>query len=113
VLNFDASTSSTRKGETACDTLRNLEAMGVRGFVVRHPEDGAVAALAEAAGEGTALINAGDGRSAHPTQGLLDMLTLRQAKGPDFSNESGDRRRREALARGPHRPACAAHAGRG
>lgn len=70
VLNFDASTSSTRKGETACDTLRNLEAMGVRGFVVRHPDDGAVAALADAAGEGTALINAGDGRSSHPTQGL-------------------------------------------
>lgn len=85
VLNFDASTSSTRKGETAVDTLRNLEAMGVRGFVVRHPDDGAVAELAAAAGEGTALVNAGDGRSAHPTQGLLDMLTLRQAKGGDFS----------------------------
>ena len=85
VLNFDASTSSTRKGETATDTLRNLEAMGVRGFVVRHPDDGAVAELAAAAGEGTALVNAGDGRSSHPTQGLLDMLTLRQAKGEDFS----------------------------
>lgn len=85
VLNFDASTSSTRKGETARDTMKNLEAMGVRGFVVRHPEDGAVERLAEAVGEGTALINAGDGRSAHPTQGLLDMLTLRQAKGSDFS----------------------------
>jgi Aspartate carbamoyltransferase, catalytic chain len=85
VLNFDASTSSTRKGETATDTMRNLEAMGVRGFVVRHPDDGAVAELAAAAGEGTALVNAGDGRSAHPTQGLLDMLTLRQAKGNDFS----------------------------
>ena len=85
VLNFDASTSSTRKGETARDTLRNLEAMGVRGFIVRHAEDGAVAALAAEAGEGTALVNAGDGRSAHPTQGLLDMLTLRQAKGADFS----------------------------
>ncbi|NEL80737.1 MAG: aspartate carbamoyltransferase catalytic subunit, partial [Xanthomonas perforans] len=59
--------------------------MGVRGFVVRHPDDGAVEALAAAAGEGTALINAGDGRSSHPTQGLLDMLTLRQAKGTDFS----------------------------
>ncbi len=88
VLNFDASTSSTRKGETARDTMRNLEAMGVRGFIVRHPGDGAVEALAEAAGEGTALINAGDGRSAHPTQGLLDMLTLRQAKGSDFSKLS-------------------------
>ncbi len=85
VLNFDASTSSTRKGETARDTLRNLEAMGVRGFIIRHAEDGAVAALATEAGEGTALINAGDGRSAHPTQGLLDVLTIRQAKGADFS----------------------------
>ncbi|MEL1263642.1 aspartate carbamoyltransferase catalytic subunit [Pseudoxanthomonas putridarboris] len=85
VLNFDASTSSTRKGETARDTLRNLEAMGVRGFIVRHAEDGAVAALAAEAGEGTTLVNAGDGRSAHPTQGLLDALTIRQAKGADFS----------------------------
>jgi len=84
VLNFDVSTSSTRKGETARDTLRTIEAMGVRGFVIRHHDDGAVAALAEAAAPGTALVNAGDGRSAHPTQGLLDMLTLRQAKGDDF-----------------------------
>jgi aspartate carbamoyltransferase catalytic subunit len=84
-LVFDASTSSTSKGETATDTLKTLEAMGVQGFVVRHRIDGAVAALAEAAGSGTALVNAGDGRSAHPTQGLLDMLTLRQAKGDDFA----------------------------
>ena len=85
VLNFDVSTSSARKGETARDTLKNLEAMGVRGFIVRHQDDGAVAALAAAANPGTALVNAGDGRSAHPTQGLLDMLTLRQVKGADFS----------------------------
>src|SRR3546814_419907 len=85
VLNFDASTSSTTKGETALDTLKNIEAMGVRGFVVRHSTDGAVAELAAAAGQDTALLNAGDGRNAHPTQGLLDMLTLRQAKGTDFS----------------------------
>ena len=84
-LAFDVSASSTSKGETALDTLRNIEAMGVRGFVVRHREDGAVAALAAAAAPGTALVNAGDGRSHHPTQGLLDMLTLRQAKGTDFS----------------------------
>ena len=84
-LNFDASTSSSKKGESDADTLRTLEAMGVHGFVVRHPCDGAVAALAEVAGEGTALVNAGDGRHAHPTQGLLDMLTLRQAKGDDFA----------------------------
>ncbi len=85
VVNFDASTSSARKGETALDTLKNLEAMGVRGFIVRHPEDGAAEALAQQAGEGTTLVNAGDGRSAHPTQGLLDVLTIRQAKGADFS----------------------------
>ena len=84
VLHFDVSTSSARKGETALDTMRNLEAMGVRGFIVRHMDDGAVAALADASAIGTALVNAGDGRSAHPTQGLLDMLTLRQAKGPAF-----------------------------
>lgn len=85
VLNFDASTSSSRKGETALDTLKNLEAMGVRGFIVRHPENNAAADLAAQCGEGTTIINAGDGRSAHPTQGLLDMLTIRQAKGSDFS----------------------------
>jgi aspartate carbamoyltransferase catalytic subunit len=85
VLNFDASTSSTTKGETDLDTFRTIEAMGVRGFVIRHKVDGAVEALANAAKPGVALLNAGDGRSAHPTQGLLDMLTLRQAKGRDFS----------------------------
>ena len=85
VINFDASTSSARKGETALDTLKTLEAMGVRGFVVRHPEDGAAEMLAAHAGEGTTVINAGDGRKSHPTQGLLDMMTIRQAKGADFS----------------------------
>ena len=85
VLGFEAATSSATKGETAMDTLKNIEAMGVRGFVVRHREDGAVAALAAEAGPGTALINAGDGRHQHPTQGLLDMLTIREAKGADFS----------------------------
>lgn len=86
VLAFDASTSSTTKGESARDTLRTIEAMGVQCFVVRDSDDGAVAALAAVAAPGTALVNAGDGRSAHPTQGLLDMLTLRQAKGSDFSD---------------------------
>ena len=86
VLGFDAATSSTTKGETARDTLQTIEAMGVRGFVVRHAQDGAVAELAAAAAPGTALINAGDGRSAPPTQGLLDMLTLRQALGEDFAS---------------------------
>ncbi len=88
VLGFDAATSSTTKGETARDTLKNIEAMGVRGFVVRHSGDGAVDELAAAASAGTVLVNAGAGRSAHPTQGLLDMLTLRQAFGGDFSRRS-------------------------
>ena len=85
VLNFEAANSSTTKGETAADTFRNIEAMGVRGFVIRHREDGCAQALANIAGPQTAIINAGDGCSNHPTQGLLDMLTLRQAKGHDFS----------------------------
>lgn len=85
LLNFDASTASTTKGEADLDTLKTLEAMGVHAFVVRHKRDGAVAELAAAAAPGTVLLNAGDGRSNHPTQGLLDMLTLRQAKGADFS----------------------------
>ncbi|HXH00966.1 MAG TPA: aspartate carbamoyltransferase catalytic subunit [Xanthomonadaceae bacterium] len=85
VLHFDVATSSAGKGESDLDTLRTIEAMGVQGFVVRHPREGAVAELASHAGPSTALINAGDGRHAHPTQALLDMLTLRQAKGADFS----------------------------
>ncbi|MGN6151737.1 MAG: aspartate carbamoyltransferase catalytic subunit [Lysobacteraceae bacterium] len=85
VLNFDAATSSTTKGETARDTLKNIEAMGVRGFVIRHHEDGVLNALARHIDPETRLINAGDGRSAHPTQGLLDMLTLRRRFGQDFS----------------------------
>lgn len=85
VLNFDVGTSSTKKGESALDTMKTLEAMGVDVFVVRHAKDGEVAALAAGAAPGTCIINAGDGRSAHPTQGLLDLLTLRQHKGADFS----------------------------
>ncbi|PIQ36333.1 MAG: aspartate carbamoyltransferase catalytic subunit [Lysobacterales bacterium CG17_big_fil_post_rev_8_21_14_2_50_64_11] len=85
VLNFDVATSSVGKGESDRDTLATLQAMGVDAFAVRHSRDGAVAELAAAATAGTVLINAGDGRNAHPSQGLLDMLTVRQAKGDDFS----------------------------
>lgn len=85
VVDFQVGASSVKKGESALDTLKTLEAMGVEAFVVRHAEDGAVAALAAGARPGTVLINAGDGRSAHPTQGLLDMLTIRQRKGADVA----------------------------
>jgi len=88
VVNFDVGASSVGKGESPQDTLRTLEAMGVDAFVVRHAENGAVAALAEHARPTTALLNAGDGRAEHPTQGLLDMLTIRQRKGADFSRLS-------------------------
>jgi aspartate carbamoyltransferase catalytic subunit len=84
-LAFDVLASSTKKGETALDTMRTLEAMGVDCFVIRHADNGAVAALAAGAAPGTAFVNGGDGHNAHPTQGLLDMLTLRQRKGSDFS----------------------------
>ena len=60
LLNFDASTASTTKGEADIDTLKTLEAMGVHAFVVRHKRDGAVAELARAASPGTVLLNAGD-----------------------------------------------------
>jgi aspartate carbamoyltransferase catalytic subunit len=85
VVNFDMANSSARKGESLTDTLHTLEAMGATLFAVRHSVDGAVGTLAEVCAVGTALINAGDGRQAHPTQGLLDMLTIRQHKGSDFS----------------------------
>lgn len=85
VLNFDVAHSSSRKGETLLDTFRNLEAMGADAFVIRVAESGALAELAQASQPHVHLINAGDGRAAHPTQGLLDMLTVRQHKGRDFS----------------------------
>lgn len=85
VLPFDAGNSSGKKGETAIDTMRNLEAMGVDCFIVRTAVDGELRALVAAAKPETRFINAGDGRSNHPTQALLDMLTIRQHKGTDFS----------------------------
>jgi aspartate carbamoyltransferase catalytic subunit len=85
VLNFDVAHSSSRKGESLLDTFRNLQAMGSDLFVVRVAESGVLDSLAAAANPGVSVVNAGDGRSAHPTQGLLDMLTIRQHKGTDFS----------------------------
>lgn len=85
VLPFDVANSSGKKGETAVDTMRTLEAMGVDCFIVRTAIDGGLAALRAAAKPETRFINAGDGCSNHPTQALLDMLTIRQHKGTDFS----------------------------
>lgn len=81
VLNFNVSTSATHKGETLLDTLRNLKAMYSDMFVIRHPDSGAAHFVAEFATPDIAIINAGDGWHAHPTQAMLDMLTIRQHKG--------------------------------
>ena len=84
VLTLNIAASSTSKGETLLDTLRNLEAMHVDMFVVRHAESGAAHFIAQHVAPGVSVINAGDGRHSHPTQGMLDMFTIRRHKG-DFS----------------------------
>ncbi len=81
VLNLNITASSTSKGETLLDTLRNLEAMHVDMFVVRHAVSGAAHFIAKHAAPGVGVINAGDGRHAHPTQAMLDMFTIRRHKG--------------------------------
>ncbi|MDH3559728.1 MAG: aspartate carbamoyltransferase catalytic subunit [Gammaproteobacteria bacterium] len=84
VLNINITQSSAVKGETLLDTLRNLEAMHVDMFVVRHTDSGAAHFIANHAAPHVSVINAGDGRHAHPTQALLDIFTIRRVKGPDF-----------------------------
>ena len=84
VITLNVSTSSTSKGETLTDTLRTLEAMAADMFVMRHSDSGASHFVAEHVSPNVAIINGGDGRHAHPTQGMLDMLTIRRHKG-DFS----------------------------
>ncbi|HEX8719640.1 MAG TPA: aspartate carbamoyltransferase catalytic subunit [Pyrinomonadaceae bacterium] len=79
VINISASTSSVTKGETLLDTARNLEAMSPDLIVIRHPSAGAPHQLARVCR--AAVVNAGDGAHEHPTQALLDALTIRQRKG--------------------------------
>ncbi|MCP4697926.1 MAG: aspartate carbamoyltransferase catalytic subunit [Gammaproteobacteria bacterium] len=81
VLNFNISTSSTSKGEALIDMLHNLEAMHSDMFVVRHGNSGAAHFMAEHVSPHIHIINAGDGCHEHPTQAMLDMLTIRQHKG--------------------------------
>ncbi len=84
VINFDIASSSTVKGETLLDTVHTLEAMHCDAFVVRHKESGTPGFIARHLHSRAAVLNAGDGNRAHPTQGLLDVLTLRRHR-PDFS----------------------------
>jgi aspartate carbamoyltransferase catalytic subunit len=76
---FTASASSLSKGESFIDTARNIEAMGADILVVRHPTPGTPHLLAQHVG--CSIINAGDGAHEHPTQALLDLMTIRRAKG--------------------------------
>lgn len=81
VLNIDIARSATSKGESLQDMLWNLEAMSSDMFVVRHQDSGAPSFIAEHVTPNVAVINAGDGRHAHPTQAMLDMYTIRHYKG--------------------------------
>lgn len=81
-MTFTQGSSSVSKGESLLDTVRTIEAMGIDAMVVRHSSAGAphrVASWTEAS-----VVNAGDGRHEHPTQALLDLLTLRSHRGPSF-----------------------------
>jgi aspartate carbamoyltransferase catalytic subunit len=79
VINFSASGSSTSKGESFVDTAKNIAAMSPDVVVVRHSSSGAAALLARELPCG--IVNAGDGAHEHPTQALLDLLTIREKKG--------------------------------
>ena len=85
VFTLDIGRSSTAKGETLLDTIDNLSAMAADIFVVRHSESGAPYLIAKHVAPHVHVVNAGDGRHAHPTQGLLDAYTIRHYK-KDFTN---------------------------
>ena len=85
VINLDIARSSASKGESLLDTISNLSAMAADLFVVRHSESGAPYLIAQHVAPHVHVVNAGDGRHAHPTQALLDMYTIRHYK-RDFAN---------------------------
>ncbi|MET0335982.1 MAG: aspartate carbamoyltransferase catalytic subunit, partial [Rhizobacter sp.] len=87
VINLDIAKSRASKGESLLDTIANLSAMHADMFVVRHSESGAPYLIAQHCAPHVHVVNAGDGRHAHPTQGLLDMYTIRHFK-QDFTNLS-------------------------
>ena len=87
VINLNIAVSSSTKGETLLDTVDNLSAMHADMFVVRHAQSGAPHLIASHVASHLHVINAGDGRHAHPTQGLLDLYTIRHYK-KDFTRLS-------------------------
>lgn len=78
-INFTSSTSSTKKGETLIDTIKNMEAMKTDIFVIRHECSGSVEFVAK--NTDASIVNAGDGANEHPTQALLDLFTIQEHKG--------------------------------
>jgi aspartate carbamoyltransferase catalytic subunit len=87
VINLNIAVSSHTKGETLLDTVDNLSAMHADMFVVRHAQSGAPHLIASHVASHLHVVNAGDGRHAHPTQGLLDLYTIRHYK-KDFTRLS-------------------------
>lgn len=85
VINLNVNTSSQSKGEAILDTVNNLIAMHTDMFVVRHNQSGAAHLIAKHVPDNISVVNAGDGRHSHPTQGLLDVFTIRKYK-PDMHN---------------------------
>lgn len=85
VLNLDVNTSSRKKGESILDTMYTLQAMQVDVFVVRDASAGVPAYIAKNVRENVSILNAGEAEVSHPTQGLLDLLTMRQHK-PNFED---------------------------
>ena len=97
--NIAASGSSVSKGETLIDTGCSLDMMGTDLIIMRHPMSGAPHLLAQHVKSG--VINAGDGMNEHPTQGLLDMFTMREKLGTAGRPEGRHRRRHRPQPRGP------------
>ncbi len=84
ILSLNIDTSAAAKGESLLDTLRNLQAMQIDMFVIRHQDSGSAHFFAQHVAPGVAVLNAGDGQHEHPTQAMLDMFTIRHHK-KDFS----------------------------
>jgi aspartate carbamoyltransferase catalytic subunit len=92
VINLSASSSSVKKGESLRDTAMTLSALGADSIIIRHPSSGAAQQVAQwvaPGGEGPSVINAGDGSHQHPTQALLDAMTMRQRLGISTGDFSG------------------------
>ena len=112
VINLNIAVLVATKGESLLDTVANLSAMQADMFIVRHGSSGAPYLIARHVKPHEHVINAGDGRHAHPTQGLLDLFTIRHYK-KDFSRpDGGDRRRHPAFARRALADPRPHHAGR-